>query len=129
MGFWDFLSGGVNHAGEIPNANPPSTPSTVGAGEADGDPHGVEVTGDEVQSRSLPSFYPSPWAGWPSNWSTPNWDMNSRLNELVDVAWRCLDINASVLCTMPVYRTQAGKIIEPTTWMVNPDPRIYYVVA
>ena len=42
MGFWDFMTGGVNHAGEIPNANPPSTPSTVGAGEADGDPNGVE---------------------------------------------------------------------------------------
>jgi hypothetical protein len=125
MGFWDFLTGGVNHQGEIPNANPPSTPSTVGAGEADGDPHGVEVVGPEVQARSLPTFFPSPWEGWPSGWSTPNWDMDSRFNELVDVAWRCLDINASVLSTMPVYRTSGGKIVEPPTWMLNPDPRIY----
>jgi len=125
MGFWDFLTGGVNHAGETPNANPPSTPSTVGAGEADGDPHGVEIVGDPVESRSLPSFYPSPWAGWPDSWSTPNWDMGSRFNELVDVAWTCLDKNASALSTMPVYRTREGRVIAPASWMVNPDPSIY----
>ena len=125
MGFWDFLTGGVNHAGERPNANPPSTPSTVGAGEADGDPHGVEIVGPEVEPRSLPSFYPSPWAGWPSAWSTPNWDMASRLNELVDVAWTCLDKNASALSTFPVFRTRNGRTIAPASWMTNPDPSIY----
>jgi hypothetical protein len=125
LGFWDFLTGGVNHAGEIPNANPPSTPSTVGAGEADGDPNGVEVVGAEIEPRSLPSFYPSPWAGWPSTWSTPNWDMASRFNELVDVAWTCLDKNASALSTFPVYRTRNGRTISPASWMVNPDPSIY----
>src|SRR4029453_16154243 len=87
MGFWDFLTGGGNHAGEIPHANPPPTPSTVGAGEADGDPNGIEIVGDPIEARSLPSFYPSPWAGWPDTWSTPNWDMGSRFNELVDVAF------------------------------------------
>lgn len=122
MSFWDFLTGGVNHAGEIPNANPPSS---VGAGQASGDPHGVEVEKSTVQARSLPSFFPSPWAGWPAEWSTPNWDFGSRFNELVDVAWRCLDINASVLSCMPVYRTSGGRIVEPSTWMLNPDPRIY----
>ena len=121
MGFWDFLTG-VNHAGDIPNANPPSS---VGAGEGGGDPHGVEVESSDVVARSLPAWHPSPWAGWPSEWSTPNWDMGSRFNELVDVAWRCLDINASVLSAMPVYRTSGGKIVDPPTWMVNPDPRIY----
>lgn len=125
MGFWDFLSGGVNHAGEIPNANPPSTPSTVGAGEADGDPDGVEIVGADVEPRSLSSFYPSPWAGWPSSWSTPNWDMASRFNELVDVAWTCLDKNSSVLSSMPVVRVRGGHVMEPLAWMVNPDPSIY----
>jgi hypothetical protein len=122
LGFWDFLTGGVNHAGEVPNANPPST---VGAGEADGDPVGVEIVGDVVEPRSLSTFYPSPWAGWPASWSTPNWDMGSRFNELVDVAWTCLDKNASALSTMPVYRTRNGRTIAPATWMVNPDPSIY----
>jgi Phage portal protein len=121
MGFWDFLTGGVNHAGETPNANPPSS---VGPG-SDGDPDGVEIVGDAIEPRSLPTFYPSPWAGWPSSWSTPNWDMGSRFNELVDVAWTCLDINSSVLSTMPVYRTQKGKVVSPASWMTNPDPSIY----
>jgi len=125
VGFWDFLTGGVNHAGETPNANPPSTPSTVGAGEADGDPDGVEIVGPEIEPRSLPSFYPSPWAGWPKSWSTPNWDMGSRFNELLDVAWACLDKNASALSTFPVFRTRDGRVIAPTSWMTNPDPSIY----
>ncbi len=123
MGLWSWLT--VNHQGDIPNANPPSTPSTVGAGEADGDPHGFVVEGEETFSRALPAFHPSPWAGWPSEWNTPNWDFGSRFNELVDVAWTCLDKNASVLSTMPVYRTAGGKIVEPSSWMLNPDPRIY----
>ncbi|MGH2373007.1 MAG: phage portal protein [bacterium] len=125
MGFWDFVTGGVNHQGEIPNTNPPATPPTVGAGEADGDPHGVTIEGDPVQARSLPSFFPSPWAGWPAEWSTPNWDMGSRFNSLIDVAWACLDMNASVLSGMPVYRTKGGEITEPAPWMMNPDATIY----
>jgi phage portal protein BeeE len=51
--------------------------------------------------------------------------MGSRFNELVDIAWACLDLNASVLSTMPVYRTKGGAVIEPATWMTNPDPAIY----
>lgn len=121
MGLLSWLSG-VNHQGDIPNANPPSS---VGAGEGGGDSHGVEIEKSDVEARALPAWHPSPWAGWPSEWSTPNWDSNSRFNELVDVAWACLDKNASVLSTMPVYRTRGGEIVEPSTWMLNPDPTIY----
>jgi len=121
MGLWSWLTG-VNHQGEIPNANPPAS---VGAGMADGDPDGFEVVGPEAEARSLPAFYPSPWSGWPGGWSTPNWDGASRFNELVDVAWTCIDKNASVLSTLPVYRTRSGQVISPTSWMVNPDPSIY----
>ena len=49
----------------------------------------------------------------------------SRFNELVDVAWACLDLNSRCLSTMPVYRTRDGRVIEPATWMTNPDPTIY----
>jgi hypothetical protein len=122
VGFWDFLTGGVNHAGEIPNANPPST---VGPASDGGDPHGVTIEGPVTESRSLPTFYPSPWAGWPEGWSTPNWDMASRFNELVDVAWNCLDKNSSVLSAMPVVRLRGGQVMPPLAWMLNPDPTIY----
>jgi HK97 family phage portal protein len=122
VSFWDWLTGGANHQGETANANPDSS---VGPGSTSGDPEGVVLEESTVEPRSLSTFYPSTWAGWPSNWSTPNWDFSSRFNELVDVAWTCLDKNASVLSSMPVYRTRTGRIIEPSTWMVNPDPTIY----
>lgn len=118
MGFWSWLTG-VNHEGIEPNANGPLDYDP-------GDPEGVTLEqGTEVEPRSLSSFIPSPWSGWPAEWSTPNWDFGSRFNALVDVAWNCLDKNASVLSSMPVYRTKDGEIIEPATWMSNPDPMIY----
>jgi HK97 family phage portal protein len=123
MSLWSWLTG-VNHQGDIPNANPASS---VGPGSYNpGDAHGVEIEEAEpVETRALPAWHPSPWSGWPAEWSTPNWDMGSRFNALVDVAWTCLDKNASVLSAMPVYRTRGGEIIEPLPWMVNPDPTIY----
>lgn len=124
MGLWSWLTR-INHQGEIANANPPASVG-AGAGYDPGDPHGVEVTfTPTIEPRSLPSFYPSPWSGWPAEWSTPAWDGSSRFNELVDVAWACLDKNASVLSTLPVWRSRQGKVITPTSWMTNPDPLIY----
>jgi phage portal protein BeeE len=121
VGFWSWLTG-VNHEGEVPNANPSSS---VGPTYDPGDPEGVVIESTEVEPRALPAFYPSPWSGWPAEWSTPNWDMDSRFNALVDVAWSCLDKNSSVLSTMPVYRTRSGQILAPASWMTNPDPMIY----
>lgn len=121
MGLWSWLTR-VNHEGVTPNENPESS---VGPGFDPGDPEGVVVEESEVEPRGLPAFYPSPWSGWPSEWSTPNWDFTSRWNALIDVAWGCLDTNASVLSTMPVYRTRGEEIIEPASWMTNPDPMIY----
>jgi len=115
MAFWsNWFAGHPNHAG------------TATAGYNPGDPDGVTVeTPDPAELRSLPAMMPSPWSGWPAEWSTPNWSMNSRFNELIDVAWMCLDLNASVLSTMPVYRTRSGQMVDPTTWMSSPDPTIY----
>lgn len=121
MGLWSWLTG-VNHEGDTANENPASS---VGPTYNPGDPEGVAFEGDKVESRAVPSFHPSPWSGWPAEWSTPEWDFSSRYNALVDVAWNCLDKNASVLSSMPVYRTKDGRIIEPATWMANPDPMVY----
>lgn len=99
-------------------------PSTVGY--SPGDAEGVTVdTPEPAEQRSMPAVVPSPWSGWPAEWSTPQFNMNSRFNELVDVAWMCLDLNASVLSTMPAYRTRAGQMIDPVTWMSNPDLTTY----
>lgn len=106
MGFWSYLF---------------SNPGTAAGGDAEG----FTVEGEVTEYRSLPTVMPSPWAGWPNEWDVPNWDFGSRFNELVDVAWACLDLNSRVLASMPVYRTRGGSIIESASWMSSPDPSIY----
>jgi HK97 family phage portal protein len=124
LGFWNWLGHLGTGNGVTPN-DTISSPDSVGATYSPGDPDGVEFIGDTVESRALPVILPSAWDGWPAEWNVPQWDFGSRFNELVDVAWSCLDLNTSVLSSMPVYRTRAGRVIEPTTWMTNPDPSIY----
>jgi len=122
MSLWSWLTG-ANHEGEKANLNPPSSVGPDGWNP--GDPEGVVLEeGEKVEPRSS-SIIPSPWSGWPAEWSVPDWDFGSRMNALVDVAWTCLDKNASVLSAMPVYRTRNGDIIESSSWMTNPDPMIY----
>lgn len=105
MSFWSWLN------------NTPD-PQPVNAG----DPHGVELLGEETSSRSLPQPVPSGWSGWPAEWATPNWQNGLGLNKLIDAAWAAIDLNASVLAAMPMYRMQSGKIASPLPWMSNPDP-------
>lgn len=119
MGFWSDLFGGTpNHDGVTSNES--------GPGEYNpGDPDGVEIHGEPTESRALPYPMPSPWSGWPAEWSTPNFNTQAGLGKLIDTAWACLDLNASVLSTMPVYRLQSGRVVSPRLWMANPDPDIY----
>jgi HK97 family phage portal protein len=124
MGFWSWWTG----AGAVPN-NTVSTPDSVGPTYSPGDPHGVQL--DEptvpVQNR-MAAIVPSPWDGWPGEWSSPMWQgggFGSKVDDLVDVAWAALDLNSSVLSAMPVYRTRAGRVLPPTSWMGNPDPDVY----
>lgn len=106
--------------------SPPPAPGTVSEPDWNpGDPDGVELQGEETFTRALPFLQSSPWSGWPAEWSTPQFNTQFGLNKLVDTAWACLDLNSRVLSAMPVYRTQSGRIIEPRTWMTNPDPLIY----
>jgi HK97 family phage portal protein len=127
MSFWDWLTGGSpNHEGVTANDSTDTAPGTVGSTAYNpGDPEGVVYDYDPVEPRHLTFPSPSPWSGWPSDWSTPDWNWNSRFNALVDIAWTCIDRSATVLSAMPVYRTQHGRVVEPASWMVNPDPSIY----
>lgn len=130
MGFWSAMFGtGPNHEGITPNANDPApAPGTVGeTGWTPGDPDGVEVVGDEIEARSsLPFPQPSPWSGWPADWSTPSWQ-GGAMTKLVDTAWDCIDLNASILSTMPAYLTKSGQIETGSlpSWIGNPDPLVY----
>lgn len=128
MGFWSNLLGIPNHEGVTPNANPHATPPSVGPGDySPGEPDAVTLEGwdddDETQLRSLPLIQPSPWDGWPAEWSTPAWGQG--LQKLVDTARDCIDLNSSILAAMPVYRVGSGQVQAPLSWMSNPDPDIY----
>jgi len=122
MGFWSNLLGfGANHEGVVPN---PNSSASVGEGWEPGDPHGLIIEDPPaIESRSLPVLYPSPWSGWPAEWSTANW--SGAMGKLVDTAWDSIDLNASVLSTMPVYRTRNGEVVDSLTWMKNPDDLVY----
>lgn len=119
MGFWSSLFGATpNHEGVTANENGPADYNP-------GDPDGVEIDLTPTESRSLPYPQPSPWSGWPGDWSTPNWSLQAGVSRLIDTAWNCLDLNSSVLASMPVYRMASGQIVQPFSWMTNPDPSIY----
>lgn len=120
MGFWTWMKNGATTPGDItPNAN--GEDPDYAAGEASG----VELVGEETFSRSRPFPQPTPWSGWPGEWSTPNFNTQMGLNKLIDTAWACLDLNSSVLASMPVYRSQSGRVLPPQAWMSNPDPMVY----
>lgn len=123
MGFWSRLVG--EFSGLTANSNSPApAPGTVSEPDwSPGDPDGLTLEGEETFSRSLPYPSPSPWSGYPSSWATPNWQ--SGIQRLADTAWTCIDLNASLLSTMPVYRLRSRRIVEPLSWMTNPDPLIY----
>jgi HK97 family phage portal protein len=121
MGFWDWLTG----AGATPNATV-GDPDSVGPDYSPGDPDGFEFEDAEPSNNRMAAVVTSPWDGWPASWATPAWgQMGPKFEELVDTAWAALDLNASVLSAMPVYRTRNGRVLEPMTWMMNPDPTIY----
>jgi HK97 family phage portal protein len=109
-----------------PNQNDPAAvpPSTVGPDQlvTPGDPHGVVLTGDPNPSFPPPRIIPSAWSGWPADWWTPYW--NGSQQQLTDTAWMCLDLNASVLATMPPYLVDAAPSLD-AEWVNNPDPDVY----
>jgi HK97 family phage portal protein len=110
---------------EIPNGNDSVTaaPGTVGPPDVNpGDPQGLMVTGEST-SWSPPPLIPSPWSGWPAEWNTPAWG-GSSLATLTDTAWMCLDLNSSVLSTMPPYLCDAAPTLN-ADWLRNPDDTIY----
>jgi HK97 family phage portal protein len=110
---------------EIPNGNDPASvpPATVGPPAAEpGDPDGVQIDVGGGTTSGLPPVRPMPWSGWPAEWATPNWQ--GHVEQLTDTAWTCLDLNASILATMPPYMVGAAPS-TPADWINNPDPDVY----
>jgi len=112
--------------GEIPNSNDPADvpPATVGPPAAvPGDPHGVVIVGDPPPPWLPPRIVPSAWSGWPDGWQTPLW--GSSVQPLTDIAWNCIDKNASALASMPPYLVGNAPPSLSSLWLENPDPDLY----
>jgi len=114
----------TQHSDPTPNPNPPGVPpATVGVPDYQpGDPHGVEIIDEGPSTRGPTRFTASPWSGWPAEWATP---IMGGIDDLVDTAWTCLDLNASIIATMPPYTLTGGKLASSPSWLVNPDPDVY----
>jgi HK97 family phage portal protein len=108
-----------------PNDNTPeeAAPGTVGPpSSTGGDPNGLVIEGPDNPGWWPPRIVPSAWSGWPDEWLTPEW--GGQVTALTDTAWTCLDLNASLLATMPPYLVGAASTLD-TTWITNPDPDLY----
>lgn len=105
-----------------PNANV-GNPPTVGPPDGGGgDPDGVVFQPGAPAPPNPPAwFHASRWDGWPDGWFPP---LFSRLQQLTDVAWSALDLNASVFAAMPPYLVNAATDL-PDAWLDNPDPDQY----
>jgi hypothetical protein len=79
-----------------------------------------------------PASVPPPvqaWSGWPVEWDTPNWGdeaggLAAMINR-VSVVWGAIDLNASILSTMPPYRVTGRSVVESLPWMRNPQSEVY----
>jgi HK97 family phage portal protein len=109
---------------DTPNDNADTAPGTVGPPTArPGDPHGLTL--DPSGGPAIPPprvSGPQPWSGWPADWGT-SWGAGSA-QALTDTAWACLDLNASVLATMPPYLVGAAPTLD-AEWLTNPNPDLY----
>jgi len=111
-----------------PNPNDPASvpPATVGPNVAvPGDPDGVTID-PSPPWQPLPTIIPSAWSGWPAEWWPPAWGGGSAFGQVYGstTAWTCVDLNASVLASMPPYLVGAADSLD-TGWMTNPDPDTY----
>jgi len=65
------------------------------------------------------------WSGWPSGWQTPAWNGGSSWQSRLDVVFACLDLNSSILATMPPYVVKGTQPQPPPSWLTNPEPLVY----
>lgn len=105
-----------------PNANPPGGSVGPNADAGFGDVHaaypGTELTAPPVQA----------WQGWPVGWMTPEWNassVQSWMGRFVDTVFAAIDLNSSLLSTMPPYLVRNGRVLAPLAWMQNPYPELY----
>ena len=108
-----------------PNGNDPATvpPATVGPpAYTPGEAGAVEFVDEGPGTPRGGPPRAAPWSGWPAEWQTPAW---GPVDTLVDTAWMCLDLNSSIISTMPPYATTDAGLVPSPAWLANPDPDVY----
>jgi HK97 family phage portal protein len=120
--------------GQPPGVNPPPTtvnppgtynPVSVGPDASDG------YGNTHVTTLGPPPV--SAWSGWPDGWSTPPWRVVGETpggimgawGRLADVVYAAVDLNASILSTMPPYIVKGAEPQPPLPWLENPEPEAY----
>jgi HK97 family phage portal protein len=109
-----------------PNFDPPP-PDRPGVG-----PNMSEGFGNE--NVMYPDWLEKPpvqaWSGWPVEWNMPNWGSSVEgglqgIVNRVSTVFGAIDLNSSILSTMPPYRLQGGAVVGSLPWMQNPQPEVY----
>lgn len=123
--------------GWTPNENvDPPPPDQPGVGpnmsEGFGNDHvmypdpGITPQYTSSVSGALPPM--QPWSGWPVEWNTPMWGAFMGTHEMLlksSAAFGAIDMNSSILSTMPPYLLSGRQIIDPLPWLSNPQPEVY----
>lgn len=121
--------------GQPPGVNPPPTttnppgtynPVSVGPDASDGFGN-THVMGPGGTVGPAPV---SAWSGWPDGWATPLWNQGTSgiigaWGRLADVVFAAVDLNASILATMPPYVVKGVTLQPSPTWLENPEPLVY----
>lgn len=113
--------------GNEPGAEGPYGPISVGpdASEGFGNTH-------VMYPASNPPPEAQAWSGWPVGWEVP-WTTTGgswagQFGRTLDLVFACLDLNSSVLATMPPYIVdRSGLVVTEGAplWLENPEPFIY----
>lgn len=110
-------------------SNPPGDFSPVSVG-----PDASEGYGNThvMYPASSPPLEAQAWSGWPVGWQVP-WSHTGsgsawagQFSKTLDLVFACLDLNSSVLATMPPYVVKDDVVQKPgPSWLENPEPLIY----
>lgn len=102
--------------------NPPGTynPISVGpdASEGFGNTH-VMYPADNAPPQA------QAWSGWPVEWATPSFGYGAEWVSRLDTVFAAVDLNSSVLSTMPPYVVHGTTPEAPASWLINPEPMVY----
>ncbi len=113
------------------NVDPPPPPETVGpnASEGFGNTHVMfPATVENTYTGMVQPPNVMPWSGWPVEWNTPTWGGAVGMPDLmtrVSTVFGAMDLNSSIISTMPPYRMQGRVVVAPLPWMSNPQPEVY----